>query len=138
MWAYAGLAFPVFTSLLILGTLVVHGAGGLAMRTGALLVLAVGVLLVSRAIARDTRLPRVAEFDGRVIEAWVTVISDSENGSTTYRCLAIDGGARDQAWAVTVSARQYATFLPGSLVHVTISPRRNTLLDIRLLPVTRR
>ena len=66
------------------------------------------------------------------------MISDSEAGGTSYRCLAIDDGARDQAWAVTVSARQYATFTPGSRVHVMISPRRNTLLDIRLLPVTRR
>jgi hypothetical protein len=35
------------------------------------------------------------------------------------------------AWALTVSAEDYARFTPGTLVHIEVNPRRNRLLAIR-------
>jgi hypothetical protein len=37
----------------------------------------------------------------------------------------------DRAWALTVPREDYARFTPGTLVHVQVNPRRNSLLAIR-------
>ena len=136
VWFYVAFAFPAFSVLAVLGTLVVHGAGGHLMQAGALAIVIAGGLLLSNSIAHDSRRPSYAEFDGQVIEAWAKVVKGGEDGDTTYQCLAIDDGVRDEAWAVSVSGRQYAALTPGTLVHVIINPRRNKVLDIR--PLTRR
>jgi hypothetical protein len=136
VWFYVAFAFPAVSVLAVLGTLVVHGAGGHLMQAGALAIVVVGTLLLSGSIAHDNRRPSYAEFDGQVIEAWAKVVKGDENGETTYQCLAIDDGVRDEAWAVSVSGRRYAALTPGTLVHVIINPRRNKVLDIR--PLTRR
>jgi hypothetical protein len=74
---------------------------------------------------RPDRQPRLAEFDGQVIEAWIeTETGAGENSQTSYLpCIAIDDGRRDQAWAVTVSSEQYARFTPGTLVRARLNPR---------------
>jgi hypothetical protein len=134
VWFYVAFAFPAFSVLAVLGTLVVHGTGGHLMQAGALAVVVGGGLLLSNSIAHDSRIPSYAGFDGQVIEAWAKVVKGGEDADTTYQCLAIDDGVRDEAWAVSVSGRQYAALTPGTLVHVVINPRRNKVLDIRPEP----
>jgi hypothetical protein len=86
-------------------------------------------LLLAHAIARDQRLPRFTEFDGRVIEAWIETIA-GENADSYVPSLALDDGQRDEAWALSVSQEQYERFTPGTLVHAQVNPRRNHLLGI--------
>ena len=98
----------------------------------AFLVMSCGAAGAYYAVAKDLRIPGLAEFDGQVIEAWIqTESGPDENSQISYLpCLAIDNGLRDQAWALTVSREDYARFTPGTLVHVRVNPRRNRLLAI--------
>jgi hypothetical protein len=102
-------------------------------RIALLPVVACAGVLLFRVIARDRSVPSFAEFDGRVIEAWIEETTDNgENANVVYMpCVAIDDGVRDQAWAVRVSREQYAVCTPGTLVHVQVNPRRNELLAIK-------
>lgn len=101
---------------------------------GELRAAAFGVMVCDAAIAlwlltKDASIPAFAEFDGQVVEAWLEEES-GENSTSTYPCLAIDDGVRDQAWVFAVSAEQYRRFAPGTLVHARVNPRRNRLLDL--------
>jgi hypothetical protein len=109
----------------IAGVVLSHGE----LRAALFGVMACDAGLVAVLIMRDAAVPRFAEFDGQVVEAWIEEVSD-ENTSTTYLCLAIDDGLRDQAWALSVSRAQYTTFTPGTLVRARVNPRRNTLLAL--------
>jgi hypothetical protein len=127
--AYFVLMFPVLSITGILGFAGgVHGVGGLALRTCALAVAAGGLLLASRAIARSSRLPTFAEFDGQVIRRWII---QGDDDSPTYHCVAVDDGTSARAWAFAVAAAQYPALVPGTFVHVRINPRRNRPLSVQ-------
>lgn len=106
------------------------------LRAAAFAVLACDAVIAVLALTKDSGLPTSAEFDGRVIEAWIEEES-GENTTYTYQCLAIDDGVRDRAWVFAVAAEQYRRFTPGTLVHARVNPRRNKLLDIRPRAVPR-
>jgi hypothetical protein len=95
-----------------------------------LLVLTVDVVLALIALARYQSKPSSAEFDGLVLEAWIEHVSD-ENSSSDIPYIAIDDGVRERAWVFQVSNQQYAAGVPGTVVHATVNPRRDALLDIR-------
>jgi hypothetical protein len=114
---------------LLPATIAVAVVGGPWVRAGALLVMVGDALLLAYAIAKDQRLPRFTQFDGRVIEAWIETIA-GENADSYVPCLALDDGQRDEAWALSVSREQYERFTPGTLVHAQVNPRRNRLLGI--------
>ncbi|HEY6279970.1 MAG TPA: hypothetical protein VIX86_27070 [Streptosporangiaceae bacterium] len=114
---------------LLPATIAVAVVGGPWVRAGALLVMVGDALLLAYAVAKDQRLSRFTEFDGRVIEAWVETIA-GENADSYVPCLALDDGQRDEAWALSVSREQYERFTPGTLVHARVNPRRNRLLGI--------
>ena len=127
--AYLCLMFPVLSVAGVLGFAgVVHGAGGLGLRAGALAVVVGAVLLASRAIARSSRRPTFAEFDGQVIRQWVITGDDD---SPTHLCVAVDDGTSARAWAFAVAAAQYPALTPGTFVHVRINPRRNRPLSVQ-------
>jgi hypothetical protein len=127
--AYFVLMFPVLSVTGILGFAGgVHGVGGLALRACALAVAAGGLLLASRAIARSSRLPAFAEFDGQVIRRWII---QGDDDSPTYHCVAVDDGTSARAWAFAVAAAQYPALAPGTFVHVRINPRRNRPLSVQ-------
>lgn len=109
--------------------LLAHGE----IQAAALGVLACDVAIALLLLTKNSGIPVLAEFDGRVIEAWIEEVSSGgENSTTSTRlCLAIDDGVRDQAWAFVVSDEQYRRFAPGTVVHARVNPRGNTLLDIR-------
>jgi hypothetical protein len=123
----AALGVPAFAVLLVAGTTIVPGTTGLIL---VLLVAAAGVAAAVRfAPSRSSapRLPRTAEFDGVVIERWTWVQRGEESDVTCYG-VALDDGQRDQAWSFAVDRGQYARLVPGTLVHATVSPRRNKLI----------
>jgi hypothetical protein len=127
--AYCVLMFPVLSVSAVLGFGgVVHGAGGYGLRACALAVAAGGLLLVSRAVARSSRLPSFAEFEGQVIRQWV-IKGDDE--TPARHCVAVDDGTSTRAWALTVTAGQYPPLTPGTFVHVRVNPRRNRALSIQ-------
>jgi hypothetical protein len=106
------------------------------LRAAALGVIALDALLVMLLLGKDAAVPGFAEFDGQVVEAWTQEESD-ENTTTSLLCLAIDDGVRDQAWAFSVTQEQYARFIPGTLVHARVNPRRNKLLEMWPLSASR-
>ncbi len=77
---------------------------------------------------RAARLPRLAEFDGQILELW-TEASGEEGGGTSC-CIAIDDGMRERAWTMEIGERTYEGARAGMLVHVRIDPRRNLLLSM--------
>ncbi|MGH3295017.1 MAG: hypothetical protein ACRDP7_24785, partial [Trebonia sp.] len=126
---YGFFMFPVLSVSAVLGFGgVVHGAGGAGLRACAVAVVAGGALLVSRAIARSSRLPSLAEFDGQVIRQWTI---EGDDDTPTRRCVAIDDGTAARAWAFTVTIAQYHALVPGTFVHVLANPRRNRPLSIQ-------
>ena len=132
---YGLFMFPVLSASAVLGFGgVVHGAGGSGLRLCALAVVTGGVLLVSRGIARQRRLPGFAEFDGQVIRQWII---EGDDESPSRNCVAIDAGTSARAWAFSVSAAQYQVLTPGTFVHVRANPRRNRPLSIQPTGPTR-
>lgn len=126
---YCFFMFPVLSASAVLGFGgVVHGAGGDALRTVAVAVVAGGGLLISRAIARSSRLPSFAEFEGQVIRQWIV---EGDDDTPARHCVAIDAGTSARAWAFTVTAAQYQSLVPGTFVHVRANPRRNRPLSIQ-------
>ena len=99
------------------------------LRAAAFGVVAFDALLVMVLLGKDATVPGFAEFDGQVVEAWTEEESD-ENTTSTRLCVAIDDGVRDQAWAFSVTPEQYGRFIPGTLVHARVNPRRNKLLEM--------
>jgi hypothetical protein len=87
-----------------------------------------GRLLVSRAIARSSRLPGFAEFDGQVIRQWTI---EGDDDTPTRHCVAIDDGTSTRAWTFTVTAAQHRTLTPGTFVNVRVNPRRDRPLSIQ-------
>ena len=126
---YSFFMFPVLSVSAVLGFGgVVHGPGGAGLRACAVAVVTGGALLVSRAIARSSRLPSFAEFDGQVIRQWTI---EGDDDTPTRHCVAIDDGTSTRAWTFTVTAAQHRTLTPGTFVHVRVNPRRNRPLSIQ-------
>jgi hypothetical protein len=126
---YGCLMFPVLSASAVLGFGgVVSGVGGFGLRACAFAVVTGGVVLAARAIARSSRLPTLAEFDGQVIRQWTI---EGDDDTPTRRCVAIDDGIRTQAWTFTVAAAQYPALTPGTFVHVRVNPRRNRPLSVQ-------
>jgi hypothetical protein len=135
-WAGCGL---VLIGAVILPVTAAAVLGMLAAQVAVPFLVISGALLLARVAARNRRLPRSAEFDGQVIEAWLQQVPSGtagpqSTGSVRVPYIAIDDGIRDQAWALRVSNEQYAMFTPGTLVHAKVNLRSNDLLEIR--PVT--
>jgi hypothetical protein len=105
--------------------LLAHGE----LRAAAFGVMACDAVTAVRLLTKSAGIPTLAEFDGRVIEAW-TEEESGENSTSTYPCLAIGDGVRDRAWVFSVTAEQYRRLPPGTLVHARVNPRRNRLLDV--------
>lgn len=119
----------ILTALLppaIATAILAHGE----LRTLAFAAMSLDAVIAARLLTRQARIPTMAEFDGRVIEAWIETES-GENSDRTYPCLAIDDGVSDRAWAFRVPGETYRMFVPGTLVHVQVNPRHNHLLEIR-------
>jgi hypothetical protein len=126
---YCGLMFPVLAVTAVLGfSGVVHGAGGVGLRAGAVAVFAGGLLLIGRGISRWSRLPGFAEFGGQVVRQWII---NGDDDAPTRHCVAVDDGTSPRAWAFSVSAAQYGMLAPGTFVHVRVNPRRNRALSIQ-------
>lgn len=123
----ASLAVSAFLALVLIGALV-PGAGGMVMVAAAGAIAVTGVLLFAQARIGAQRVPRVAEFDGVVLERWTWVQKGDESADVTCYGVALDDGQQDQAWAFTVDRGSYARLVPGTLVHATVSPRRNKLI----------
>ncbi|HEX6520267.1 MAG TPA: hypothetical protein VF070_09695 [Streptosporangiaceae bacterium] len=103
------------------------------LRGVAFLAMACDAVIVIRMLTKGATLPRSAEFNGRVIEAWIDEES-GENSTSYIPRIAIDDGLRDRAWVFIVSREQYARFTPGTDVRALVNPRRNQLLEIDLIP----
>ena len=129
MGVYGCLMFPVLSVSAVLGFGgVVSGVGGAGLRVGALAVVTGGVLLAARAVARSSRRPSFAEFDGQVIRQWVI---EGDDDTPARHCVAVDAGTGSRAWALTVTAAQYPALTPGTFVHVRVNPRRNRPLSVQ-------
>jgi hypothetical protein len=127
-------------AVVLLWALVPATLAGYVLSSGALkqellLVLAVDAVLAIAAFARWQSKPSFAEFDGLVLEAWIET-DNSENGGDIPR-IAIDDGVRDRAWVFGVTRAQYATCIPGTVVHARVNPRWGKLLDARPKPADR-
>jgi hypothetical protein len=135
-WRGTGGALLSLGGLVLLGlfpaTLAVAILSGGVVRVAALAVMTGDVVMVLRMLDRHARIPRSAEFDGRVIEAWIDEYT-GENGTSYTPRIAIDDGQRDRAWVFSVSREQYATFTPGTHVHAWVNPRRNELTRIQMI-----
>jgi hypothetical protein len=94
-------------------------------------VLACNATLEALLVSKYTAIPRFAEFEGQVVEAWIEVDTD-ENSTTTHFCLAIDDGIGDRAWAFSAGRVFYTRFTPGTLVQARVNPRQNTLLSLEV------
>ncbi len=122
------LGFPAFFALLVAGTMIVTGSGGMILVIGAAAIVVTGTWLFARSRISAPQLPRGAEFDGVVLERWSWVRKGDEGSDVTCYGVAMDDGLPDQAWAFTVDRGVYARLVPGTLVHATVNPRRNRLI----------
>jgi hypothetical protein len=124
----AALGVPAFSALLVFGTMIVPGAAGMVLVVAATAIGVTGATMFARSRISPEQLPRSAEFSGVVLERWTWVQKGDEGGDVTCYGVALDDGQRDQAWSFTVDRGQYARLVPGTLVHVTVNPRRNKLI----------
>jgi len=136
-WRQAGGAMIGILALIMLALLPATIAMAVltsgTLRAVAFLAMACDAVIVVRMFTKGATLPRSAEFNGRVIEAWIDEES-GENSTSYIPRIAIDDGLRDRAWVFTVSREQYARFTPGTEVRALVNPRRNQLLEIDLIP----
>jgi hypothetical protein len=132
-WRATGGTLLSIGGLIMLGlfpaTLAVAVLSSGVVRVAALAVMVADAVVALRYLDSRGRIPRSAEFDGRVVEAWIAEAT-GENGTGYFPKIAIDDGQRDQAWVFTVSREQYAAFTPGTHVHAWVNPRRNELTRI--------
>ena len=78
--------------------------------------------------ARRTLFPRFAEFDGQVIRQWV-VKGDSESPDQYH--VAIDDGAREVAWNLTIGSEPYRRLTPGTFVHARVNLRNRDQVSVQ-------
>jgi hypothetical protein len=94
------------------------------------LVVAGAIAAVLVALARRAAFPRLAEFDGQVIRQWM-VTGDSESPDQYH--VAIDDGAGEKAWDVSVGSEPYRRLAPGTFVHARVNLRHRE--DVTVEPV---
>ena len=94
------------------------------------LVVAAGIAGVLVGLGRRLAFPRFAEFDGQVIRQWI-VKGDSESPDQ-YR-VAIDDGAREKAWDLSIGSEPYRRLTPGTFVHARVNLRNRE--DVKVEPV---
>jgi hypothetical protein len=80
-------------------------------------------------LARRKMFPSVAEFDGQVIRQWLVKDSDSPD---EYH-VAVDDGARDKAWDLSIGSEPYRRLPPGTFVHARVNLRNRE--DVTVEPV---
>jgi hypothetical protein len=115
-----------FSAAIWLGT---HGMALLAEEMVGLVV-AAGLAGGLVALARRAAAPRFAEFDGQVIRQWM--VKGGDESPDEYR-VAIDDGAREQAWDFSIGSEPYRQLPPGTFVHVRVNLRRRA--DVTVEPV---
>jgi hypothetical protein len=106
-----------FSAAIWLGT---HGMALLAEEMVGLVV-AAGLAGGLVALARRAASPRFAEFDGQVIRQWM--VKGGDESPDEYH-VAIDDGAREQAWDFSIGSEPYRRLPPGTFVHVRVNLRR--------------
>ena len=115
-----------FSAAIWLGT---HGMALLAEEMVGLVV-AAGLAGGLVALARRAASPRFAEFDGQVIRQWM--VKGGDESPDEYH-VAIDDGAREQAWDFSIGSEPYRRLPPGTFVHVRVNLRRRA--DVTVEPV---
>jgi hypothetical protein len=115
-----------FSAAIWLGT---HGMALLAEEMVGL-VLAAGLAGGLVALARRAASPRFSEFDGQVIRQWM--VKGGDESPDEYH-VAIDDGAREQAWDFSIGSEPYRQLPPGTFVHVRVNLRRRA--DVTVEPV---
>jgi len=94
------------------------------------LVVAAGIAGGLVALARRTAVPRFAEFDGQVIRQWM-IKGDSDSEDEYH--VAIDDGAREKAWDLSIGSEPYRRLTPGTFVRVRVNLRSRA--DVTVAPV---
>ena len=94
------------------------------------LVVAGAIAAVLVALARRAAFPRFAEFDGQVIRQWM-VTGDSESPDQYH--VAVDDGARETAWDLSIGQEPYRRLTPGTFVHARVNLRHRE--DVTVAPV---
>jgi hypothetical protein len=115
-----------FSAAIWLGT---HGMALLAEEMVGL-VLAAGLAGGLVALAHRAASPRFSEFDGQVIRQWM--VKGGDESPDEYH-VAIDDGAREQAWDFSIGSEPYRQLPPGTFVHVRVNLRRRA--DVTVEPV---
>jgi len=118
--AIAILTGIIFGPVLFFCVAIWLGTHGLAVLAGQLagLVVAGAIAGIGVWVARRTLFARFAEFDGQVIRQWV-VRGDSESPDQYH--VAIDDGAREVAWDLTIGSEPYRRLPPGTFVHARVN-----------------
>jgi len=93
-------------------------------------VVAGAIAAVLVALARRAAFPRFAEFDGQVIRQWM-VTGDSESPDQYH--VAVDDGARQTAWDLSIGQEPYRRLTPGTFVHARVNLRHRE--DVTVAPV---
>jgi hypothetical protein len=81
-------------------------------------------------LARRKVFPPFAEFDGQVIRQWM-VKGDSDSEDEYH--VAIDDGARDKAWDLSIGSEPYRRLPPGTFVHARVNLRNRA--EVTVAPV---
>ena len=106
------------------------GTSGMATQAEELVGLVVAGTIAAIGVwgARRTLFPRFAEFDGQVIRQWV-VKGDSESPDQYH--VAIDDGAREVAWNLTIGSEPYRRLTPGTFVHARVNLRNREQVSVQ-------
>ena len=128
--AIAILAGIIFGPVLFFCVAIWLGTHGLAVLAGQLtgLVVAGAIAGIGVWVARRTLFARFAEFDGQVIRQWV-VKGDSESPDQYH--VAIDDGARETAWDLTIGSEPYRRLPPGTFVHARVNLHNRDQVNVQ-------
>ena len=122
----------VFGPILYFSAVIWLSTHGMALLAEAMigLLVATGVAGGLVALARRAAWPRFAEFDGQVIRQWM-VAGDSDSPDQYH--VAIDDGAREKAWDLSIGSEPYRRLTPGTFVHARVNLRHRE--DVTVVPV---
>jgi hypothetical protein len=111
--------------------MIAFALAGLGFQNGALAALGIDVVILITASAPWLRLSTRAEFEGQVLRQW-NITGDGDDHSWSC-CVAIDDGASQQAWALTVPGVNPDWLAPGTMVQVAVNPRLNKVRGIQMI-----